>query len=164
MSPRLEVPPLKYICLKLLATQVIVALSDDSGTHYQTVERYLEDVTSEVLQDLLKLILDSLSLDAGTRYSSLEILMRGDVQVVETGIFPYSYYEKILKVISEKGGGLQQISLKGVWARDFPDLLVGMIKKLKNLRVLAIPHIGSDQVRRIRRKQVRWLSIFVSGA
>lgn len=148
MSPRLEVPPLKYICLKLLATQVIVALSDDSGAYYKTVEEYLGDVTTEVLQDLLKVILDSLSLDAGTRFSSLEILMRSDVQLVETGIFPYSYYEKILNVISEKGGGLQQISLKGVWAREFPDLLVCMIEKLKNLRVLAIPHIGSDQVRR----------------
>lgn len=146
MSPRNRVLSLSACCLKSISTQLTFLLSDDEGTHYAAVRRYLSDATHEVLQELLGIILSTENLDAATRFSCLQVLLRGDVKKLSTGIFPHSYYEKILEEIRESGVGLQHLNLKGVWVRDFPDLLSETIRKLKNLKALTIPHMADDGV------------------
>lgn len=146
MSPKNEVLPLNFQCLKYVSNVLIHALSDDEGKNYSTVERYLLDATYEVIQDLLKLILNTENLDASTRFSCLHVLLRKDVRRVDTGVFPHSYYEKIMESLREKCGGLQHLNLKGVWVREQPVLLSNLLKKLKYLRVLIMPHIPDDLV------------------
>ncbi|KAJ3627962.1 hypothetical protein MTP99_015295 [Tenebrio molitor] len=146
MSPKNQVHPLSYLCVKLVSTQLIQALSDDEGRNYDVVERYLSDATYEVVQELLKNILNSVNLDAATRFSCLQVLLRRDVKKLDTGIFPHSYYEAILKVITQKGTGLHQLNLKGVWVREHPSELSELIRSLCNLRALTIPHMADDEV------------------
>ncbi|KAK9881106.1 hypothetical protein WA026_014452 [Henosepilachna vigintioctopunctata] len=146
MSPRNSVFQLKYICARFLSNLLIHLLSDDEGLNYETTREYLSDATYQVLQELLKNILNSINLDAATRFSSLEILLRKDVRKLETGIFPHSYYEKLLHVIRLNGKGLQQLNLKGVWVRDQPELLSELVNALNNLKVLVVPHMASDTV------------------
>lgn len=146
MSPRNQVDILSLLCLKTIAQQVIHLLADDEGRYYEAVRKFLHDATFEVLQDLLGHILRTENLDASTRFSCLEVLLRSDVRNLETGIFPHSYYKRILEVIRGSGVGLQQLNLKGVWVRDFPELLSGALRELKNLKTLLIPHMADDSV------------------
>ncbi|CAH1995444.1 unnamed protein product [Acanthoscelides obtectus] len=62
------------------------------------------------------------------------------------GIFPWFYYEKILKTLKERGKRLQQLNLKGVWVRDYPEELTDLIENLPNLRTLIMPHMAGDEV------------------
>ncbi|VEN53765.1 unnamed protein product [Callosobruchus maculatus] len=146
MSPKQPVLPLSYMCLKVISNQVTVALSDDEGKYYQVVQEYLADATYEVLQDLLRMILNCITLDAGIRFSCLEVLLREDVKKLDTGIFPWFYYEKILQTIKLRGKRLQQLNLKGVWVRDYPEELTDLIENLPHLRTLVMPHMASDDV------------------
>lgn len=146
MSPRNQVDILSLLCLKTIAQQVIHLLADDEGRYYEAVRKFLHDATFEVLQDLLGQILKIENLDASTRFSCLEVLLRSDVKTLETGIFPHSYYKRILEVIRSSGVGLQHLNLKGVWVRDFPELLSGALRELKNLKTLSIPHMADDSV------------------
>ncbi|XP_044258727.1 uncharacterized protein LOC123007474 [Tribolium madens] len=129
MSPKNQVHPL-----------------NDEGRNYDVVSEYLFDATYEVVQELLKNILNSVNLDAATRFSCLQVLLRQDVKKLDTGIFPHSYYEAILKVITQKGTGLQQLNLKGVWVRDHPTQLSELVTNLTKLKILVIPHMADDQV------------------
>ncbi|RZC40945.1 hypothetical protein BDFB_013821 [Asbolus verrucosus] len=146
MSPKNQVHPLSCLCIKLVSTQLIQALSDDEGRNYEVVERYLFDATYEVVQELLKNILNSVNLDAATRFSCLQVLLRQDVKKLDTGIFPHSYYKAILKVITQKGTGLRQLNLKGVWVRDHPNQLSELVRSLRKLKILIIPHMADDEV------------------
>lgn len=146
MSPRNQVDILSLLCLKTIAQQVIHLLADDEGKYYNVVRKFLQDATFHVLQDLLGLILKMQNLDASTRFSCLEVLLRSDVKKLETGIFPHSYYKKILEVIRGSGGGLQHLNLKGVWVRDFPELFSSTLRELKYLKTLTIPHMADDSV------------------
>ncbi|XP_044756676.1 uncharacterized protein LOC123315155 [Coccinella septempunctata] len=146
MSPRIPVSSLGRLCVKFVANQLVQSLSDDEGLNYEAVKQYLSDVTHEVLQELLRDILNSIHLDAATRFSILEVLLRDDVRKLDTGIFPHSYYEKILEVIISRGVGLRQLNLKGVWARDHPALLTKLVGSLNNLKVLIIPHMANDAI------------------
>lgn len=148
MSPRNPVAFLRDLCLKIISNQLIYALSDDEGKHYEVVEKYLSNATGEVLQDLLELILNSVNLDASIRFSCLELLLRSDVKKLNTGMFPQFYYEKILSVIREKGKRLEHLSLKGVWVRDYPDELCEVIRNCEGLKSLIIPHMANDEVLR----------------
>lgn len=137
---------MSLLCLKTIAQQVTQLLADDEGKYYETVGRFLRDATFEVLQDLLKQILSTENLDASTRFSCLEVLLRSDVKKLETGIFPHSYYKQILEIIRTRGLGLQHLNLKGVWVRDFPQLLSNALRELKCLKTLIIPHMADDLV------------------
>ncbi|XP_045465521.1 uncharacterized protein LOC123674629 [Harmonia axyridis] len=148
MSPKVTVAPLGSLCVKFLAIRLVQLLSDDEGRNYEAAKQYFSDVTHEVLQELLRDILNSIHLDAATRFSILEVLLRDDVRKLDTGIFPHSYYEKILQVIISRGVGLQQLNLKGVWARDHPALLTKLVCSLNNLKVLIIPHMANDAILR----------------
>lgn len=146
MSPRNKVDGLNVLCLKTIAQQVIHLLADDEGKYYDAVSKFLRDATFEVLQDLLRQILSTENLDASTRFSCLEVLLRSDVKKLETGVFPHSYYKRILEVIRSCGVGLQHLNLKGVWVRDFPELLSDALRELKYLKTLTIPHMADDLV------------------
>ncbi|CAH1995442.1 unnamed protein product [Acanthoscelides obtectus] len=132
--------------MEMISNQVTYALSDDEGKYYEVVQEYLADATYEVLQDLLRMILNCITLDAGIRFSCLEVLLREDVKKLDTGIFPWFYYEKILKTLKERGKRLQQLNLKGVWVRDYPEELTDLIENLPNLRTLIMPHMAGDEV------------------
>ncbi|CAH1183811.1 unnamed protein product, partial [Phaedon cochleariae] len=125
---------------------VISALCDDEGKYFGAVSEYLAGATYEVLEDLLNSILNSLSLDASTRFNCLEVLLREDVRKLDTGMFPQFYYRKILEVISQRGRRLRRLNLKGVWVRDYPELLSEMVRKLEMLETLVIPHMADDEV------------------
>ncbi|XP_063912070.1 uncharacterized protein LOC135128925 isoform X2 [Zophobas morio] len=145
MSPKNQVHPLSYLCIKLVSTKLIQALSDDEGRNYDVVERYLFDATYEVVQELLKNILNSVNLDAATRFSCLQVLLRYDVKKLDTGIFPHSYYEAILKVITQKGTGLQQLNLKGVWVREHPtELNNQVLEAATNCQFLTVLDISGE--------------------
>ncbi|XP_018574980.1 uncharacterized protein LOC108913828 [Anoplophora glabripennis] len=146
MSPKVQVLPLSYLCLKVVSNQLIYALSDEEGKYYEVVEKYFLAATYEVLQDLLKIILNSVNLDASIRYACLEVLLREDVKKLDTGIFPQFYYRKILETIAYKGKRLQQLNMKGVWVRDYPEQLCKMIRRLKHLKTLTIPHMADDSI------------------
>lgn len=146
MSPRNQVVRLSCLCLKSISTQLIYLLSDEEGKNQVAVKQYLSDATYEVLQDLLNDILATENLDAATRFSCLQVLLRHDVKKLNTGTFPHSYYEDILEEIQWNGTGLQHLNLKGVWVRNFPELLSATLSKLKNLKALTIPHMANDEV------------------
>ncbi|KAJ8981330.1 hypothetical protein NQ317_015970 [Molorchus minor] len=146
MSPKIAVLPLNYLCLKVISNQLIYALADEEGKHYETVNRYLSGATHEVLQDLLQIILSSVNLDASIRFNCLEVLLREDVRKLDTGIFPRFYWNDILRIISQKGKRLQHLNLKGVWVRDYPEILSKLIRHLRCLKTLVIPHMADDDV------------------
>lgn len=146
MSPKNEVLPLTFQCLKFVSNILIHLLSDDEGKNYDTVERYLQDATFEVIQDLLKFILNTENLDASTRFSCLQVLLREDIRRLDIGVFPHSYYEKIINTLMEKCLNLQHLNLKGVWVKEHTDLLSGLLRKLKHLKVLIMAHIPDDTV------------------
>ncbi|KAL3278219.1 hypothetical protein HHI36_013558 [Cryptolaemus montrouzieri] len=146
MSPRIPVSPLRYLCARHISNRLILLLCDEDRLTNEATRNYFLDVTYEVLQELLGNILNSTNLDAATRFNSLQVLLRNDVRKLNTGIFPHSYYGKILEVIISNGRGLHQLNLKGVWARDHPELLRDLVSSLSNLRILIIPHIANDDI------------------
>lgn len=99
-----------------------------------------------MVEDILKEILGNESLDAGTRFSCFEVLLKSNVKKLETGMFPQYYYERILEVIASQGSGLQHLNLKGVWLKDNPELLCLALNQMDQLKVLHIPHIADDYV------------------
>lgn len=107
---------------------------------------YYKYTPPEVLEDILKEILGNESLDAGTRFSCLEVLLKNNVKKLETGMFPQYYYERIIEVIASQGSGLQHLNLKGVWLKDNPELLCLALNQMDQLRILHIPHIADDTV------------------
>lgn len=113
------------------------------------ISSYLSEsgCTPNIYQDLLRVVLCSDSLEASIRFGCLRILLNKGVQALVTEIFPFSYYEKILKVIAEQGLGLRYLNLKGVWVKDeHMNLMVDIIHRLKHLTNLSIPHIANDEL------------------
>lgn len=163
MSPKKQVHALSYLCVKRFSRQLIQALSDDEGRNNDVVEQYLSNATYQVVQELLKNILNSLNLDAATMFSCLQVLLRQDVKKLDTGIFPHSYYEAILKVITQKGTGLQQLNLKGVWVKDHPTQLSELVTNLTKLKVLVITHMADDQVLQAISKSPNLAVLDISG-
>lgn len=127
-----------------VSQKVIHALSDDEGLYYDEVSQYHKYTPSEILEDLLNQILDNDNLDAGTRFSCLQVFLRSNVKKLQTGIFPHSYYDRIMETISLNGRGLLYLNLKGVWMKDNPKLLNEVLTNLALLKVLHIPHMADD--------------------
>ncbi|GLV42916.1 uncharacterized protein CBL_20472 [Carabus blaptoides fortunei] len=95
---------------------------------------------------MLSEILDNEDLDAGIRFSSLQVLLNSRVKILTTGVFPRCYYERILEVIAIKGTGLTHLDLRGVWAKEYPELISYILQNLNGLKVLHIPHMADDTV------------------
>ncbi|CAG9773043.1 unnamed protein product [Ceutorhynchus assimilis] len=146
MSPKRQPSSLHKICVSLLSKQLIQALSDEDGQFIEDLMIYMSSATYDTLQVLLNEILGHINLDASTRFSCLQVLLREDVKNLEVGIFPRFYWDKILETIHVKGKGLQYLNMKGVWVRDYPQLLSSLIENLKNLKSLIIPHMPDDSV------------------
>lgn len=144
MSPKISVTTLCNQCVRVVTSTLIYALCDDENLNYKIVEEYLNNAPYQILQELLHCILNTQYLDASTRFSCLQMLLKSNVKILETGIFPHSYYLNILKVISNNGTGLEHLNLKGVWIHEQPELLSDMLLKLKKLKTLVMPHIADD--------------------
>lgn len=113
------------------------------------VNTYLEycGATSDIYQELLKVILGSDYLEANIRFACLQMLLNGSVYSLVSEIFPFSYYEKILQVISAQGQGLRFLNLKGVWVKEeHMSYMYEIIKNCPNLVRLSIPYIATDEL------------------
>ncbi|KAF5289033.1 hypothetical protein FQA39_LY03912 [Lamprigera yunnana] len=144
MSPKVQIKQLQSMCVKNFSYYLTYVLSDEKCKHRKAVDEYLTNVSFPVRQSLLEHILNSENLDAATRFNCLNVLLKNNVKLLETGIFPYTYYVKILEVIIRRGKNLQQLNLRGLWVHDEPELVQELLCKLNNLRILIIPHIGAD--------------------
>lgn len=121
----------------------------DEDLSQVVITSYLDEcgATPNIYQDLLRLVLCSESLEASIRFGCLRVLLNSGVTSLVTEIFPFSYYEKILKVISEQGLGLRYLNLKGVWVKDeHMSYMFDIVHRLKYLTNLTIPHIANDDL------------------
>lgn len=113
------------------------------------IKSYLRDngATSAICQDLLRIILRSDSLEASIRFACLKMLLNDAITALVTEIFPFSYYEKILKVIASQGTSLRVLNLKGVWVKDeHMCYMYKIVQRLTHLTNLSIPHIANDEL------------------
>lgn len=175
MAKKCPVRSLGDICLAELANLVVSSigyslhpdLDNDITVTMVEVNSYLENcgATSDIYQDLLRIILASDYLEASIRFTCLQMLLNGSVQVLITEIFPYSYYEKILQVIAAQGSGLRTLNLKGVWVKeDHMHYMFEIIRKCPNLTKLCIPYIANDDLLDVVAKYSKKLRIVdVSG-
>lgn len=127
MSRKIPVPKLQEITLDLLADIIATTVNNEIQSTYGLnleldmalviieIKSYLEDsgTVSVIYEDLLKVILDSNTLEASVRLVCLQILLNQSVHNLVTHEFPYSYYEKVLQVIAAQGHGLRLLDLRG---------------------------------------------------
>lgn len=154
MSPKCPVVPLQEMTLSLVARQLIhtlaqVTADEDVALPFAMVSSYYESMgaTSDIFQDLLNLILSSEYLDPAIRYYTMRLLLKENVKSLATGMFPCSYYRKVLELIAEQGRHLTSLNLKGVWVKDEQlSLFYEIIRNLVHLTSLNIPYIANDEV------------------
>lgn len=157
MAKKNPVRRLSNLALTELAGAVVCAISRAYHGSVETeiavamvdVKSYLDSLgaTSDIYQDLIKLILRSDNLEAAVRFNCLQTLLNCSVHCLITEVFPFSYYEKILQVIAVQGTGLRTLNLKGVWIKEeHMDYMFALLKKLKNLVNLSIPYIANDDL------------------
>ncbi|XP_064541831.1 uncharacterized protein LOC135430923 [Drosophila montana] len=103
--------------------------------------------TSNIYQDLLRVILSSDYLEANMRFTCLQMLLNCGVHFLVTEVFPPSYYEKILQVIAAQGAGLRVLNLKGIWVKDdHMHYMYEIVRRCKQLIKLYVPYIANDQL------------------
>lgn len=103
--------------------------------------------TSNIYQDLLRVILSSDYLEANMRFTCLQMLLNCGVHFLVTEVFPPSYYEKILQVIAAQGSGLRVLNLKGIWVKeDHMHYMYDIVRRCKQLVKLYVPYIANDQL------------------
>ncbi|XP_037042341.1 uncharacterized protein LOC119078746 isoform X2 [Bradysia coprophila] len=152
-----QVRSLSELALTELANTVVTAigfamhteLDNDITITMVDVNSYLEEsgATSDIYQDMLRVILSSDFLEATVRFTCLQMLLNGSVQCLVSEIFPYSYYEKILQVIAAQGSGLTALNLKGVWVKhEHMNYMYEIMKNCTKLTKLSIPYIATDEL------------------
>ncbi|XP_017855430.1 uncharacterized protein LOC108608527 isoform X2 [Drosophila busckii] len=103
--------------------------------------------TSNIYQDLLRVILSSDYLEANMRFTCLQMLLNCGVTFLVTEVFPFSYYEKILQVIAAQGSGLRVLNLKGIWVKEeHMHYMYAIVRRCKQLVKLYVPYIANDQL------------------
>lgn len=124
------------------------SLDEDLATIIITSYLTEGGATPDIYQDLLRGILASDSLEASIRFGCLRALLTDGVQSLATGIFPFNYYEQILKVVADQGCGLRHLNLKGVWVKDeHMTYMVDIVHRLQeHLAILSIPYIANDDL------------------
>ncbi|XP_037949759.1 uncharacterized protein LOC119680835 isoform X1 [Teleopsis dalmanni] len=131
------------------------------------INQYLEicGATSNIYQDLLRVILCSDYLDANMRFTCLQMLLNCSVTFLVTDVFPFSYYQKILQVIAAQGSGLRVLNLKGVWVKEeHMHYMFEIIKKCQYLTKLFVPYIANDDLLEVIAKHSKNLRILdISG-
>lgn len=113
------------------------------------INSYLENMgcIRVVYEDLLRVILSSDSLEAAIRFCCMQMLLNEGVRSLNTEIFPFAYYERILQLIAAQGRGLRQLNMKGVWVREeYMCFMFEIIKALPHLTKLTIPHVANDNL------------------
>lgn len=126
-----------------------VDLDRDISITMVEINSYLESAgaTSNIYQDLLRVILASDYLEASMRFTCLQMLLNCGVQFLMTEVFPFSYYEKILQVIAAQGTGLRVLNLKGIWVKEeHMHYMFEIVKKCSYLTKLYIPYIANDEL------------------
>lgn len=157
MSKKIPVKSLSTCALSELANCIIASFgftmqseSDNDVTITMIeINSYLEEsgATSDIYQDLLRIILGSDYLEASIRFTCLQTLLNECVQHLVTEIFPYSYYDRILQVIGAQGHGLRSLNLKGIWVKEEQMFsMYTLIKKCSHLTRLSIPYIANDEL------------------
>lgn len=131
------------------------------------INQYLEmaGATSNIYQDLLRVILSSDYLDANMRFTCLQMLLNCGVSFLVTEVFPFSYYEKILQVIAAQGAGLRVLNLKGIWVKDeHMHYMFEIVKKCQYLTKLYIPYIANDDMLEVIANHCKRLQVLdISG-
>ncbi|XP_057659628.1 uncharacterized protein LOC130895956 [Diorhabda carinulata] len=143
MSPKKLIISLQQKCLKIVYNKLYYAIDDEDPNAYLAIRKCLP---RNSLLDLLKRLSHAENLDRYTRFNCLQLLLREGSRELDTGIFPRIYYDKILKVILDRGQRLQHLNFKGVWIRDFPDLLSKVIRNSPGLKTLIIPQMANNEV------------------
>lgn len=157
MSKKCSVRPLNEYALSELANCIVTAVGHSVQTEFESevtitmveINSYLQEsgATSDIYQDLLRIILNSDYLEASVRFTCLQMLLNESVHCLITEIFPFSYYEKILQVIAAQGCGLRSLNLKGVWIKeDHMQYMYDIVRKLNFLNKLSIPYIANDDL------------------
>lgn len=161
MSRKLQVRLLSEYSLSELANSIVSSIGHTMQTSLELsieldlaiiiveINTYLESLgaTKYIYEELLKIVLNSDTLDASIRFTCLQMLLNESVQILVTQVFPISYYEKILQVITAQGRGIRYLNLKGVWVKeDNMSFMYELIKHLPYLKRLIIPHIANDDL------------------
>lgn len=157
MLKKCPVRTLSDVALSELANSIVSAIGltmhteidNDATIAMVTINSYLEEsgATSDIYQELLRLILSSDYLEATIRFTCMQMLLNGSVQALVSEIFPFSYYEKILQVIAAQGTGLRALNLKGVWVKeDHMSYMYEIIRNCTHLTRLCIPYIATDDL------------------
>lgn len=157
MSKKVPVRSLSTCALSELANCIVASFGfsmqsnadNDVTMTMVDINSYLEEsgATSDIYQDLLRIILGSDYLEASIRFTCLQTLLNESVQHLVTEIFPYSYYDRILQVIAAQGHGLRSLNLKGIWVKEEQmDSMYIVVKKCLNLTRLSIPYIANDDL------------------
>lgn len=152
-----QVRSLSECALTELANSIVTAigfamhteLDNDVTITMVDLNSYLEEsgATSDIYQDMLRVILGSDFLEATVRFTCLQMLLNGSVQCLVSEIFPYSYYEKILQVIAAQGSGLTALNLKGVWVKhEHMYYMYEIMQNCTKLTKLSIPYIATDEL------------------
>ena len=100
----------------------------------------------DVVENLLNYILqEAPQLDAGIRFSALQLILRPQIRHLTIGIFPSAYHETIMEVILRQGLNLCVLDLSGIWIRDDQPFVAGILakmgRKFTNLKHLTLPYI-----------------------
>jgi hypothetical protein len=162
MSKKRQIRPLSTLALGDLASLIVEAVGatlqaqlelivepDEINIVMVEINSYLDNsgATSNVYEDLLKVILNSDALEASIRFTCMQMLLNESVQSLSTEVFPFSYYEKILQVIAAQGHGLRNLNMKGVWVKEENmNFMYAVVKNLPNLTRLSIPYIANDEL------------------
>lgn len=158
MSKKVPVKSLSTCSLSELANCIVASFgltmqseSDSADVTITMIDinSYLEEsgATSDIYQDLLRIILGSDYLEASIRFTCLQTLLNESVQHLVTEIFPYSYYDRILQVIGAQGLGLKSLNMKGIWIKEEQMFsMYSLIKKCSHLTRLSIPYIANDEL------------------
>ncbi|EDW63956.1 uncharacterized protein [Drosophila virilis] len=158
MSKKCSVRSLSDSCLAELANLLVSTISYvqyapdvhlDMSIVMVELNEYLAQAgaTSNIYQDLLRVILSSDYLEANMRFICLQMLLNCGVHFLVTEVFPPSYYEKILQVIAAQGAGLRVLNLKGIWVKDdHMHYMYEIVRRCKQLIKLYVPYIANDQL------------------
>ncbi|XP_055858350.1 uncharacterized protein LOC129920881 [Episyrphus balteatus] len=140
---------LANVIVSTIGYSMHVDLDRDISITMVEINSYLElaGATSNIYQDLLRVILGSDYLEASMRFTCLQMLLNCGVQFLVTEVFPFSYYEKILQVIAAQGTGLRTLNLKGIWVKEeHMHYMFDIMKKCSYLTKLYIPYIANDEL------------------
>ncbi|TDG53567.1 hypothetical protein AWZ03_000382 [Drosophila navojoa] len=158
MSKKLSVRSLSDSSLAELANLLVSTLSYvqyapdvnlDMSIVMVEVNEYLSQAgaTSNIYQDLLRVILSSDYLEANMRFTCLQMLLNCGVHLLVTEVFPPSYYEKILQVIAAQGAALRVLNLKGIWVKEeHMHYMYEIVRRCKQLVKLYVPYITNDEL------------------